>query len=426
MSGGQSDRQPQADGRDGDRAQEAPQPVLGVVLFGHGLIMGEMQGHWAPDQADIPPDPLDLISRDARIAVAMSGGVDSSLAAARCVSRGFDVVGITLAMLPRDPEHDRERGCCSLDAVGDARRVAGQLGIRHYAWNLETAFREHVVAGFEAEYVAGRTPNPCLRCNERIKFGVLLEQVRAIGATHVATGHYARLGRRGDRFTLHRSVDALKDQSYTLHRLDQRQLAAAVFPLGSMRDKTAVRDEARKLGLVTAGKPDSQELCFVNGPLEVELRRRLAGRFEPGDIVDRAGSVVGRHGGLPFHTVGQRSRLNLKSHRPDAEPFYVVSMEPKTNRVVVGPRSALGRSSLGAGQWSWISGSAPPCGSAVRVQLRAHGKPAPATLVVAGADRVELGFDPLVSQVAPGQAAVLYDADGGDEVLGGGIIDWAV
>src|ERR1700736_4437943 len=213
----------------------------------------------------VPEDPFALLPAGAVVAVAMSGGVDSSVAAARCAARGLRTIGITLAMWPRDGEQRRDRGCCSIDAVEDARRVAATIDIPHYSWNLEPEFQRDVVAPFADEYAAGRTPNPCVRCNQVIKFGALLDRAREAGATHVATGHYARTGRLGSRASLHRALVAGKDQAYTLHRLDQGQLLASVFPLGGETSKEDVRDHARELGLLTAVKPDSQELCFIDG-----------------------------------------------------------------------------------------------------------------------------------------------------------------
>ncbi len=371
--------------------------------------------------AALPADPLDLVPRDAVVAVAMSGGVDSSVAAARCVARGLRVIGITLAMWPRTREVERDRGCCSVDAVEDARRVCTRLGIPHYPWNLEDDFAALVIRDFEDEYAAGRTPNPCVRCNQRVKFGALLDRALALGATHVATGHYARIGRRGDVVTLHRAVDARKDQAYTLHRLSQHALRHAVFPLGAMAGKQAVRALAAELGLVTAAKPDSQELCFVDVSLSEELQRRLRGRFAPGPIVDSvSGDVVGEHRGLPFYTVGQRTRLNVAPRTPDAQPLHVLRLDVSRNAVVVGPRAALLRTRVLSRDVSWIAGDAAPprAGTRCTVQLRAHGAAHPAVVAPGAADTL-LHFDPPVAQVSPGQSAVVYR---GDEVLGGGTV----
>jgi tRNA-specific 2-thiouridylase len=372
--------------------------------------------------AVVPEDPFALLPRDAVVAVAMSGGVDSSVAAARCVARGVETFGVTLAMWPGDREQVRDRGCCSIDAVEDARRVANRLGIRHLTWNLESEFSAEVIAGFEADYAAGRTPNPCVRCNQRVKFGVLLARARAIGATHVATGHYARIGRRAESWTLHRAAEAAKDQSYTLHRLDQAQLGAALLPLGDVARKAEVRAEAAALGLVTAAKPDSQELCFVGDDLAGDLGRRLAGRFRPGPIVDGAGRVLGEHRGLPFYTVGQRSRLGIRPDRPDAVPLYVLELDPAANRVVVGALAELRRSRLTAGECRWVSGVPPAGGTEVQAQLRAHGRAHPGEVVAADGRSLEVRFPEPAAQVSPGQAVVLYR---GDEVIGGGMVEVA-
>jgi tRNA-specific 2-thiouridylase len=372
--------------------------------------------------AVLPADPFALLPRGAVVAVAMSGGVDSSVAAARCVARGVETLGVTLAMWPGDREQVRDRGCCSVDAVEDARRVANRLGIRHLTWNLESEFSVEVVAGFEDEYAAGRTPNPCVRCNQRVKFGVLLARAQAIGATHVATGHYARIGRRAESWTLHRAAEAGKDQSYTLHRLDQAQLGAALLPLGDVGRKSEVRAEASALGLVTAAKPDSQELCFVGDDLAGDLSRRLAGRFRPGPIVDGSGRVLGEHRGLPFYTVGQRARLGIRPDRPDATPLYVLELDAAGNRVVVGAVAELARSRLTAGDCRWVGGAPPEDGTEVEAQLRAHGRAHRAVVVAADVRSLELRFLEPAAQVSPGQAVVLYR---GDEVIGGGVVEVA-
>ncbi len=359
---------------------------------------------------------------DAVVAVAMSGGVDSSVAALRLVAAGISTVGITLALWPKDREQVRDRGCCSLDAVEDARRVAALLGIPHYAWDLEEEFHSAVIDAFAAGYAAGKTPNPCITCNEQIKFGVLLERARAVGASHVATGHYARRVHAAGRVTLHRGADPAKDQSYTLYRLNQDQLDHALFPVGDAPSKRALREEARAHGLPTADKADSQELCFVNGSVREDLRSRLAGQYQPGPIVHVDGRRIGEHGGIPFYTVGQRSRIPSSPVSPSTEPLYVVAIEAEVNTVVVGPRSALERQHLVLESCSWIDPSTcSACPRSITVQLRAHGIPEEGTLLHADlhSRTAEITTPDPVVQVAPGQSCVVYD---GDRVLGGGII----
>ncbi len=349
----------------------------------------------------------------------MSGGVDSSVVAARVAASGLRAFGVTLAMWPGDRETVRDRGCCSIDAVDDARRVATAVDLPHYVWNLERDFEDAVVRDFEDGYAGGVTPNPCVGCNQRIKFGALLERAQAAGATHIATGHYARTGRRDPVVTLHRACDRSRDQAYVLHRLDQAQLRRAVFPLGGDASKASVRAEAAALGLATAAKAESQDLCFVDADLKSDLRRRLAGRFAPGPIVDLDGMEVGEHAGLPFFTVGQRAGLAIAPARPDSAPRYVIELRPASNTVVVGSRAALRRQSLDASSFRWVAGSATAVGARCEAQVRARGSAHPATVTAVGSEGVSIAFDDPVDQVAPGQAVVLYR---GDEVLGGGVI----
>lgn len=348
----------------------------------------------------------------------MSGGVDSSVAAARVCERGLTAFAVTLALWPGSAERTRDRGCCSVDAVEDARRVAGALGLPHYVWNLEGEFQSAVIRPFEDAYAAGVTPNPCTRCNEQIKFGRLLQRVLAAGATHLATGHYARAGRRQCDATLHRSHDGRRDQSYVLHRLGQDQLRRAVFPVGAVESKAALRAEAEARGLATAAKPESQDLCFVETTAAADLEQRLAGRFRAGPIVDVDGRRIGTHRGLPFYTVGQRSGLGLVAHSPDSAPSYVAEIRSGDNTLVVGPREALLRSLIEVTACSWV-GAAPQLGTACTVQLRAHGTPLDAAVLAVNDNTLRLELAQPAAQVSPGQAAVLYR---GDEVLGGGVI----
>jgi tRNA-specific 2-thiouridylase len=348
----------------------------------------------------------------------MSGGVDSSVAAARISDRGLRAFAVTLALWPGSAERTRDRGCCSIDAVEDARRVATMLGLPHYVWNLEREFESAVIGPFEDAYAQGITPNPCTRCNERIKFGQLLERAMAAGATHLATGHYARGGRRDGGATLHRARDGRRDQSYVLHRLSQHQLRRSVFPVGGCESKTALRAEAQVRGLLTAAKPESQDLCFVEGTMAADLQRRLAGRFRPGPIVDTDGHRLGTHRGLPFYTVGQRSGLGIAPETPDEAPRYVTEVRSRDNTLVVGSPEALLRTSIDVSGCSWV-GPVPPRGTACTVQLRAHGVPLPAVMTVSDTATAHLELTEPATQVSPGQSAVLYV---GDEVLGGGVI----
>ena len=344
-----------------------------------------------------------------RLLAAMSGGVDSAVAAALAVDQGHDVTGVHLA-LAEQPATLRtgSRGCCSREDARDAARVADLLGLPFYVWDLAARFREDVIEGFVAEYAAGRTPNPCLRCNEKIKFAAVLDRALALGFDAVVTGHHARL----DDGVLRRSVDVGKDQSYVLAVLTPEQLAGARFPLGGWT-KEAVRAEAARRGLPVADKPDSHDICFIaDGDTRGFLRDRLGD--QPGPVVDAlTGAVVGRHDGAYAYTVGQRRGLDLRVPAADGRPRYVLSVEPVQRRVVVGPREALDVTMLRAERPLWTS-EEQPLPLACSVQLRAHGEVHDA-LVTDDAGNWRLDLSTPARGVAPGQAAVLYD---GDRVLG--------
>jgi tRNA-specific 2-thiouridylase len=349
-----------------------------------------------------------------KVLAAMSGGVDSAVAAARAVDAGHDVTGVHLALsaAPATLRHGA-RGCCTVEDSNDARRAADVLGIPFYIWDLADRFRADVIDDFVSEYAAGRTPNPCLRCNEKIKFAAVLDKALALGFDAVATGHHARLvdGR------LMRSVDAAKDQSYVLAVCTRRQLDSAMFPLGNST-KTEVRAEAAARGLAVADKPDSHDICFIaDGDTRGFLARRLGA--QDGPIIDSAtGDVLGTHGGSFGFTVGQRRGLNLQQPAPDGDPRYVLSIRPKDNAVVVGPRTLLEADVVEAGPAVWTQGSVPGEQFGCSVQLRAHGMTSPAIVtvdgpaVVARLDRPQVG-------VAAGQALVMYD---GDTVVGSATI----
>ncbi|NIK57917.1 tRNA 2-thiouridine(34) synthase MnmA [Kribbella shirazensis] len=352
-----------------------------------------------------------------RVLAAMSGGVDSAVAAARMAEAGHDVTGVHLA-LSRNPQSYRSgaRGCCTIEDSRDARRAADVIGIPFYVWDLAERFHADVVEDFVNEYAAGRTPNPCLRCNEKVKFSAVLERALALGFDAVATGHYARIVDTPDGRELHRAVDPAKDQSYVLGVLTQEQLAHAFFPLGDTV-KTDVREEAERRGLAVAAKPDSHDICFIaDGNTPGFLSAQLGDA--PGDIVDAQGNKLGEHQGTHGFTIGQRKGLRIGTPAADGKPRFVLDISPVDRTVTVGSREELAVSQLTASKPRWCG--AEPTGQVhARAQLRAHGEEVPVTATVLG-DRVQVSFDEPTSAVAPGQAVVLYD---GTRVIGSATID---
>ncbi|MGD0265695.1 MAG: tRNA 2-thiouridine(34) synthase MnmA [Candidatus Methylomirabilota bacterium] len=356
------------------------------------------------------------------VVVAMSGGVDSAVAAALLAREGVPVVGITLriwpSLRPTDPTQ-RFDSCCSPSAVEDARGVAEVLGIPHYVLNYEAEFDREVIQYFTRAYLNGETPNPCVPCNSRLKFGSLFTRARGWGAVRVATGHYARVEYHpaSGRYRLRRAVDPRKDQSYFLYDLTQEQLATARFPVGHLT-KEETRRLAGKLGLAVAEKPDSQEICFVPGDYRTYLRERVGAAILPGTIRDTAGSVRGQHQGLAFYTVGQRRGLGIGSHAP----LYVIDLDPARNEVIVGEGRDLWTQEVEVGRVNLVAVARLDGPQRILAKIRYAQAAAPATAIPLAGERVRLCFDEPQRAVAPGQAAVFYDANDADLVVGGGTI----
>jgi tRNA-specific 2-thiouridylase len=355
-----------------------------------------------------------------QVLAAMSGGVDSAVAAARAVEAGHDVTGVHLA-LSKNPQSFRSgaRGCCSKEDAHDARRAADHLDIPFYVWDLSDRFAADVVDDFVAEYAAGRTPNPCLRCNEKIKFAAVLDRAVALGFDAVCTGHYARLERGDDGVRMHRAVDDAKDQSYVLGVLRQDQLSRSYFPLGGSL-KSEVRVEAERRGLQVAAKPDSHDICFIaDGDTAGFLTKRLGS--QPGVIVDESGAQVGEHSGSHQFTIGQRRGLRLGTPAEDGKPRFVLDISPVSNTVTVGPREALAVTRITGTRPTWTQQPVLGPWSGL-VQVRAHGAALPA-LIDATPDALTVTLDDPATGIAPGQAVVLYD---GSRVVGSATIAAAI
>ena len=352
-----------------------------------------------------------------RVVVAMSGGVDSSACAALMAEAGYDVLGVTLQLYDHGQAAGRAGSCCAGQDIHDARRVADRLGMPHYVLDYESRFRESVIDDFADSYLRGETPIPCVRCNQTVKFRDLMGVARDLDADALVTGHYVRRADGPSGLELRRAVDQSRDQSYFLFATTREQLALLRFPLGGM-EKSETRRIAERCGLAVADKPDSQDICFVpDGNYTRTVEKLRPNAFIPGDIVDREGQVLGQHGGIAFFTVGQRRGIGIAA----AAPLFVLRLEPDTNRVVVGPHSALLEDRLTVRDVNWLGDrTMDACSHRVTVKLRSAAPVVPATLRAIGDGRAEVHLDTAQAGVAPGQACVFYD---GDRVLGGGWIE---
>jgi tRNA-specific 2-thiouridylase len=365
-------------------------------------------------------DMQDMPEKGARVVVAMSGGVDSSVTAALLAEAGYDVVGVTLQLYDHGAAVGRKGACCAGQDIHDARTVADRIGIPHYVLDYESRFRDAVIEDFADSYLRGETPIPCVRCNQTVKFRDLLATARDLGAAALATGHYVRRATGEGGAEMHCAADPAKDQSYFLFATTADQLNFLRFPLGGL-GKAETRALAARFDLPVAAKPDSQDICFVpDGGYARIVEKLRPEAAEPGEIVDLDGQVLARHEGIVNYTVGQRKGLGIGGRSESTDPLYVVRLEPEARRVVVGPRAALACGSVSLGEVNWLGdGALPADGMGVQVKLRSTMAPVPATVRAARQGGAEVALDEPAHGVSPGQACVFYD---GARVLGGGWI----
>lgn len=348
--------------------------------------------------------------------IAMSGGVDSSVAAYLTKNQGYDCIGCTMKLYDNeDAGVSRSRTCCSLDDVEDARSVAYRIGMPFYVFNFKQDFRDIVIRKFIESYEKGITPNPCIDCNRYMKFDKLYERAKILGCDAIVTGHYARIQEAEGRYVLKKALDETKDQSYVLYSLTQEQLAHTLFPLGGLR-KTEVRAIAEQNGFVNADKPDSQDICFVpNGDYAQVIELHTGSKPSQGDFVDKQGNILGKHKGIINYTIGQRKGLGISS----AEPLYVCKIRPQSGEVVLGRNADLFSKDADVADLNWISGTAPKGEFHCKVKIRYRQPEQGATVIPMGETKAHILFDQPQRAITPGQAAVIYD---GDTVLGGGTI----
>ncbi len=358
---------------------------------------------------------------ETRVVVAMSGGVDSSVVAAELATQGYDVIGVTLQLYDHGAALAKSGACCAGRDIHDARRVAETLGFPHYVLDYENTFKEAVIDEFADSYLAGATPVPCIRCNERVKFRDLLETARDLDADCMATGHYIQRAEGAAKAELHMAADSARDQSYFLFSTTQEQLDYLRFPLGHLQSKAETRALAQKYGLSVADKPDSQDICFVpNGNYAAVIEKLRPGAADPGDIVDQEGNILGNHRGVIHYTIGQRRGLGIGGL---ADPLYVVKLDPEKRHVVVGPKEALTRKIVPVREINWLGDTAFEAQAeiAVRVRIRSTKLPSDAIIRPTGPTTADVELLTPEEGVSPGQACVFYSAEG-TRVLGGGWI----